>query len=196
MNSHGHFTKELDKKLRILAQKSVGTNDSAISIQITQTIQQIELLDSQLDKIKAGMMVIMKFNDSVIMTIPDIRYINNGMIFGEIGDIHHFSNPNKLPAFLQAWILLYISLVTFRLKQQGCPNVALMFYDTPLYMPPATLLETTQPSRLIMMPRVLKTGLITIHLVTVPANLSELSGGCSLTKLNSTSIKRSVYQYR
>ncbi len=51
VNSHGHFTKEQAKKeLRVLAQKSVGANDSAISIQITQTIQQIELLDSQLEK--------------------------------------------------------------------------------------------------------------------------------------------------
>ena len=71
----------------------------------------------------------MKFNDSVIMTIPGIGYINGGMILGEIGDIHRFSNPNKLLAFLQAWILLFISLVTFRLRQQGCPNVALVFYD-------------------------------------------------------------------
>ena len=99
VNSHGHFTKELAKELRVLAQKSVGANDSAISIQITQTIQQIELLDSQLEKIEAEMTDIMKFNDSVIMTIPGIGYINGGMILGEIGDIHRFSNPNKLLAF-------------------------------------------------------------------------------------------------
>ena len=43
VNSHGHFTKEQVKELRVLAQKSVGaTSDSAISIQITQTIKQIE----------------------------------------------------------------------------------------------------------------------------------------------------------
>ena len=49
VKSHGHFTKEQAKKLRVLAQKSVSANDSAVSIQITQTIQQIELLDSQLN---------------------------------------------------------------------------------------------------------------------------------------------------
>lgn len=97
--SHGHFGKEKARELRVLAQKSVGANDSAISIQITQTIQQIELLDSQLEKIEAEMTDIMKFNDSVIMTIPGIGYINGGMILGEIGDIHRFSNPNKLLAF-------------------------------------------------------------------------------------------------
>lgn len=98
-NSHGHFKKEMALELRVLAQKSVGANDSAISIQITQTIQQIELLDSQLEKIEAEMTEIMKFNDSVLMTIPGIGYINGGMILGEIGDIHRFSNPNKLLAF-------------------------------------------------------------------------------------------------
>ena len=41
----------------------------------------------------------MKFNDSVIMTIPDIGYINGGLILGEISDIHWFSTPNKLPTY-------------------------------------------------------------------------------------------------
>ncbi len=70
---------------------------------------------------------IMKFNDSVIMTIPGIGYINGGMILGEIGDIHRFSNPNKAACFLQAWILLSISLETFRLRQLVRPNVAPAF---------------------------------------------------------------------
>lgn len=99
VNSHGHFTKEQAKELRVLAQKSVGASDSALSIQITHTISQIELLDSQLEHVEAEMTDIMKFNDSVIMTIPGIGYINGGMILGEIGDVHRFSNPNKLLAF-------------------------------------------------------------------------------------------------
>ncbi len=45
------------------------------------------------------MIDIMKFNDSVIMTIPGIGYINGGMILGEIGDIHRFFNSGKLLAF-------------------------------------------------------------------------------------------------
>lgn len=99
VNSHGHFTKEQAKELRVLAQKSVGASDSALSIQITHTISQIELLDSQLEQVEAEMTDIMKFTDSVIMTIPGIGYINGGMILGEIGDVHRFSNPNKLLAF-------------------------------------------------------------------------------------------------
>ena len=98
-NSRGHFTREQAKELRVLARKSVGTSDSALSIQITHSIAQIELLDSQLNKIEEEMTDIMKFNDSVIMTIPGIGYINGGMILGEIGNIHRFSSPGKLLAF-------------------------------------------------------------------------------------------------
>ena len=99
VSSHGHFSKEDAKVLRVLAQKSVGASDSALSIQVTQTISQIELLDSQLESIEREMTDIMTFHDPIIMTIPGIGYINGGMILGEIGDIHRFSNPSKLLAF-------------------------------------------------------------------------------------------------
>ena len=97
--SHGHFDKETAQQLRVLAEKSVGASDSALYIHVTHTISQIELLDSQLERVEAEMTEIMKFNDSVIMTIPGIGYINGGMILGEIGDIHRFSNSNKLLAY-------------------------------------------------------------------------------------------------
>lgn len=40
----------------------------------------------------------MHFHDSVITNIPIIRFITCGMVLGEIGNIHHFSNPSKLLA--------------------------------------------------------------------------------------------------
>lgn len=97
--SHGHFNKDTAINLRILAQKSVGSNDSSISMQITQSIEQIELLDSQVNKVESEMANILKPLDSVIMTIPGINTINGGMILGEIGDITRFSSPSKLLAF-------------------------------------------------------------------------------------------------
>ena len=36
---------------------------------------------------------------SVIMPIPGIGFTNGGMILGEFGDIHRFSEPKKLLAF-------------------------------------------------------------------------------------------------
>ena len=71
--SHGHFDKMIAQQLRVLAQKSVSVSDSTISIQTTQTISQIELLDSQLKNMDSE---IMKSHDSIVITIPGIGYIN------------------------------------------------------------------------------------------------------------------------
>ena len=134
---------------------------------------------------------IMKFNDSVIMTIPGIGYINGGMILGEIGDIHRFSNPNKLLAFAGLDPSVYQSgnfqAKTTRMSKRGSRVLRYAL---------GTLSETTQPSRLIMMPRELKAEPTTMPLDTVLASLSESSGRCSPTMSNLTSNKRSVYQYR
>lgn len=98
-NSHGHFKKETVLELRVLAQKSVCIADRALSIQITQSIAQIELLDSQIGLIESEIIDIVTSLDSVIMSIPGIGPINGGMILGEIGDISRFANPRKLLAF-------------------------------------------------------------------------------------------------
>jgi len=98
-NSKGHFKKEMALELRVLAQKSVGTADRALSVQITQSIAQIELLDSQIDIVESEIKDIVSSLDSVIMTIPGISLINGGMILGEIGDINRFSKSRKLLAF-------------------------------------------------------------------------------------------------
>lgn len=98
-NSQGHFKKETALELRVLAQKSVGTVDRSLSIQITHSIAQIELLDSQINTVDNEIKDIVESLDSVIMTIPGIGPINGGMILGEIGDINRFSKPRKLLAF-------------------------------------------------------------------------------------------------
>lgn len=97
--SHGHFGKDKARELRVLAQKSVGVSDSSLSIQVTQTIEQIELLDRQLFHTELEMANIVTCLHSVIMTIPGIGSTNGGMILGESGDIHRFSTPGKLLAF-------------------------------------------------------------------------------------------------
>ena len=59
----------------------------------------LELLDSQLFHTELEMANLVTCLHSVIMTIPGIGFINGGMILGEIGDIHRFSEPKKLLAF-------------------------------------------------------------------------------------------------
>ena len=173
--------KKQAKELRVLARSLSVLTHSTISIQITQTIQQIELLDSQLDKIEAEMTDIMKFNDSVIMRIPGIGYINAGMILSKIGDIHRFSNPNKLLAFAGLDPSVYQSgnfqAKTTRISKRG----SRVFRYTLVNAAWNVVRNNATITRLIMMPRELKAGLITMHLGTVPANLSESSRRCLLT---------------
>ena len=195
VTSHGHFDKETAQQLRVLAQKSVGASDSALSIQITHAIAQIELLNDQLDKVETEMTEIMKYNDSVIMTIPGIGYINGGMILGEIGDIHRFASPNKLLAYAGLDPSVYQS-GNFQAKKTRMSKRGSKVSDMHLLTQHIMLLKTTLPSRHTMMPRWLKAGLITMPLDTVPANSSESYIKCSLTMLSLISIKRLFHYYR
>ena len=97
--SRGRFGKEDARSLKSLAASSVGVKNTYISIQITQTIAQIELIESQLDELELIIGQAMDELDSVIMTVPGIGKLNGAMILGEIGDIHRFSHPSKLLAY-------------------------------------------------------------------------------------------------
>jgi len=70
-----------------------------ISIQITQTIAQIELIESQIAEIKKVIEQAIDELDSVILSVPGIGKIDAAMILGEIGDIKRFSSPTKLLAY-------------------------------------------------------------------------------------------------
>lgn len=97
--SRGKFAKSKAIELKSLAKSSVGVRNASMSIQVTQTIAQIEFLEKQLLELKCRIEVIMKRIDSVILTVPGISYLIGGAILGEIGDIRRFSKPCKLLAY-------------------------------------------------------------------------------------------------
>lgn len=97
--SHSHFGKEEAVALKGLAKSSVGTGNTSVSIQITQSISQIELLEKQISELDEAIKSIMLDMNSVILTIPGIGFLNGAMILGEIGDISRFMNPSKLLAY-------------------------------------------------------------------------------------------------
>lgn len=97
--SHGRFGKEEAIALKGLAKSSVGTGNTYVSIQITQSISQIELLEKQLAELDETIKSIMLEMDSVVLTIPGIGFLNGAMILGEIGDVSRFSNPSKILAY-------------------------------------------------------------------------------------------------
>ncbi len=97
--SRGRFGKDTAKALKSPAKSSVGVKNPFISIQIAQTIAQIELLKEQIDKLDTAISEAYDEINSVIKTIPGVASVNGAMILGEIGDVNRFSNPAKLLSY-------------------------------------------------------------------------------------------------
>ena len=97
--SKGHYTKNHAIALKELASQSVGIKDDTLSLQILQSIEQIEMYTQQISKVEASICEIMDHMDSVIKTIPGIGNLNGAMIIGEIGDISRFEKPCQLLAY-------------------------------------------------------------------------------------------------
>ena len=97
--SKGHYKQSHAVQLKELASQSVGIKNSTLSLQILQSINQIELYNFQLEEVENEIKTIMEKIDSVIKTVPGIGSLNGAMIIGEIGDITRFQKPCQLLAY-------------------------------------------------------------------------------------------------
>jgi transposase len=98
-SSNGHFKQSTAVSLKELASQSVGTKNDTLSLQILQSIKQIELFTEQLAEVEESINSLMEQMNSVIKTIPGIGNLNGAMIIGEIGDINRFQKPCQLLAY-------------------------------------------------------------------------------------------------
>ncbi len=137
-SSHGNFMKDMARELRGLAQRSVGLHDSSISIQITQSIAQIELLDSQLFETELEIANLVTCLHSVLITIPGIGTVIGGMILAK-SVISTGSQRQENCLHLPGWIQPYISLKTFRPKDPVCPSEGHVYFGIPSRMQLITL---------------------------------------------------------
>jgi transposase len=98
-SSKGHFKQSIAVSLKELASQSVGIKNDTLSLQILQSIKQIELYTEQLAEVEESINLLMEQMNSVIKTIPGIGNLNGAMIIGEIGDITRFQKPCQLLAY-------------------------------------------------------------------------------------------------
>ncbi len=98
-SSRGHFNQSNAVRLKELASQSVGIKNSTLSLQIFQSIQQIEMYTAQLAEVESSIQDIMNKIDSVIKTVPGIGSLNGAMIIGEIGDINRFEKTCQFLAY-------------------------------------------------------------------------------------------------
>jgi transposase len=78
---------------------SIGNKNSDKSFQISHTIAQIRLIESQLNDSENHLKKLWGDIDTVLKTIPGIGVIDGAMIYSEIGDITRFRKPDQLIAF-------------------------------------------------------------------------------------------------
>ena len=123
--SRGRFSRSTAEALKSLAKSSVGVKNPYISIQIAQTIQQIELLEQQIDEIENVIKDTICELDSVIMSIPGIGAIDGAMILGEILTV-----SLHLPSFwlTQVLTLPFVSPASLKHVPQRCPNAVLKYF--------------------------------------------------------------------
>ena len=98
-NSKGHYRKEKALAIREAAKTSIGTCTAMQSLELTQTIDRILLLRSQIAIIEEKIDNIMKQIDSPMTTIPGISTQTAAVIYAEIGDFSKFSSAEKILAF-------------------------------------------------------------------------------------------------
>ncbi len=96
---HGRFGRDTAKALKSLAKSSVGVKNPYISIQIAQTIAQIELLEDQIDELDNAIAEAYDEIDSVIKSVSGVGNIDGAIIFGVIGDIRRFPDASKLLSY-------------------------------------------------------------------------------------------------
>jgi transposase len=99
--SRGRFGTEQAVAVQTLARQSIGVRflTDAVRVEMRCLLEQITLLETQRDQIDAALEELMAQVPQFITTIPGVGLATGAALLAEIGDIHRFSEPEKLVAF-------------------------------------------------------------------------------------------------
>ena len=99
VESKGHYGKNKAVEIRDAARNSVGSVMPAKSMELSHTIDLINILTEEIDDVESAIKRIMNEIDSPILSIPGISYRMGAMILAEIGDFDRFSSPDQILAY-------------------------------------------------------------------------------------------------
>ena len=97
--SKGRYGRAKAEKIKSLAQQSIGANSPAAALELQLTLQHLDFLRQQINKLDKAIRAAVVKAQSPIMSIPGIGPTLAAIILSEIGDIRRFSSPDKLQAF-------------------------------------------------------------------------------------------------
>ncbi|MBU1141651.1 MAG: IS110 family transposase [Firmicutes bacterium] len=98
--SRGKLTYPKFSRLKSLAKDTIGVQSEIYNKRIQMLIRDYEYLDQSLDEIDQDITTLFGEVKSKLTTIPGLGIIQAATIYAEIGDIHLFSIPQKLIAYV------------------------------------------------------------------------------------------------
>lgn len=144
--SHGRFGKDTAEALKSLALSSVGVKNPYISIQIAQTIAQIELLEQQIKDLNSAIEEAMESLNSVLMTIPvSVRSMPPAFLVKSV-----ILSASQSPASFSPMPVLtrlFANPGSLPLNLPVCPSVVLPCFDMHLSILPGSSPLTTLLSK-------------------------------------------------
>ena len=99
VESKGHYGRDKAIEIREAARASIGSVMPAKSLELSHTINLINILSNEIDEIEAEIKRIMDEISSPILSIPGISYRMGAMVLAEIGDFDRFSSPDQILAY-------------------------------------------------------------------------------------------------
>lgn len=101
-SSRGRFGQAKAEEIQILAKTSFGITigTSALSMQLRQLLEMIELLEHQLTELETEIEVYLYKINPIITSCPGIGKVLGAIILSEIGDISRFPDGKRLVAFV------------------------------------------------------------------------------------------------
>lgn len=101
-SSRGRFGAAKAEEIQSLAKTSFGItiSTSALSMQLRQLLEMIELLERQLTELETEIEGYLSKTNSLITTCPGVGKVLGAIILSEIGDVSRFPEAKKLVAFV------------------------------------------------------------------------------------------------
>ena len=97
--SKGHYGKDKALEIRNAARNSIGSNSQVKSLELLQTIQRIQMLESQIEKTEEKINPLVDLFNSPLLTIPGISYRMAAIIIAETNNFRDFDSAAKVLAF-------------------------------------------------------------------------------------------------
>lgn len=98
--SKGRLTYPKFSRLKSLAKDTIGVQSEIYNKRMLALIRDYEHFNQSLDEIDQEILQLFSEAKTKLRTIPGLGIIQAATIYAEIGDIHLFSNPEKLIAFV------------------------------------------------------------------------------------------------